>query len=198
MRRLWITLILVAACLFLWQRCTPITHPPGILVSSEPQQINFVTPQPTVSKEGWTLTPRATFSLEARVLSVKHYSDDFTAALSPCDLALGWGRMSDSAVLDKLDITQGNRFYRWRYWGAAPLPEKEIISHSANMHLIPADASVAVRLRSVRKGVIVRLSGRLVDANHPLGSKPWNTSLTRDDKEDGACEIILVQSLFVK
>lgn len=191
-------LILVAACLLLWQRCTPITHPPGILVRSEPQQINFVTPQPPVAREGWTLTPRATFSLEARVLSVKHYTDDFTAALSPCDLALGWGRMSDSAVLDKLDITQGNRFYRWRYWGSAPLPEKEIISHSANMHLIPADASLAARLRSVRKGAIVRLSGRLVDANHPLGSKPWNTSLARDDKEDGACEIILVQSLFVK
>lgn len=197
-RKLCIILILVVSCVFLRQRCTPIIHPPGILARAEPQQVNYITPQPPIKKDGWTLKPLATFSLEARVLSAKHYTDDFTAPLSPTDLALGWGRMSDSSVLDKIDITQGNRFYRWRYWGDAPLPEKEIKAHSANMHIIPADDAVADKLHSLRKGAVVRLAGSLVEASHPKGDKPWTSSLTRDDAGEGACEIILVKSLIVK
>lgn len=197
-RKLWITFIIVGACLLLRQQCTPIHHQPGILARSEPQQTNFGTPQPSVTKDGWSLKPLATFSLEARVLSVTHYTDDFTAPLSPTDLALGWGRMSDSSVLDKIDVTQGNRFYRWRYWGDAPIPEQEIKDHSANMHIIPADDAVAGKLRALRKGAVVRLAGSLVEATHPKGDKPWTSSLTRDDTGEGACEIILVKSLIVR
>jgi hypothetical protein len=194
-RKLWFTIVLIALCLFLWWRRAPIQHPPGALVADEPRQIELAARQPTFTKSGWTIEPLAVFSLDARVLGVKFYTDDFSASISPCDLALGWGPMSDTAVLDKLDITQGNRFYRWRYWGKAPIPEADIVTHSANMHIIPADASILRKLKSLRKGSLIRLSGNLVVATHPESDKPWRSSLTRDDRGEGACEIIYVKFL---
>jgi hypothetical protein len=194
-RKLWITILILAVCLFTWWRCTPIAHPPGRLVVKDPEQIMLAKPQASIVKNGWTLEPLAVFSLDARVLGVKSYTGDFSASLAPWDLALGWGSMSDTAVLDRLDITQHDRFYRWRYWGKAPIPEKEIVTHSANMHIIPADDSILSKLKSLRKGSLVHLSGNLVVATHPKSNKPWRSSLTREDEGEGACELFYVKSL---
>jgi hypothetical protein len=194
-RKLWITLILLALTVFTWRRCSPIAHSPGVQASKEPEQITLHTPQASISKEGWTLQPVAVFSLDARVLGVKWYSGDFTAKLAPCDLVLGWGPMSDTAVLDRLNITQQNRFYRWRFWGTPPISESEIKTQSANMHIIPADDSIAETLKTLREGSLVHLSGNLVVATHPKADKPWRTSLARDDSGEGACEILYVKSL---
>jgi hypothetical protein len=194
-RTFWVCIILLAACLYLWRRQSPIEHPPGTLVTKAPEQINFTARQPTIPHEGWTLTPLAMFALDARLLSLQFYDEDITAKLAPCDLALGWGRMSDTAVLERLDISQSSRFYQWRFWGTPPIPEKEIVTHSANMHIIPANASVADRLKSLRKGSLVRLSGVLVEATHPKAEKPWRSSLSREDRGEGACEVFYVKSL---
>jgi hypothetical protein len=194
-RKLWIIIVLLAVSLFIWWRCTPIAHPPGKLVSREPEQVMLAQPQASIAKDGWTLEPLAVFSLDARVLGVKFYKDDFSASIAPCDLALGWGPMSDTAVLERMDITQHDRIYRWRFWGKGPLPAKELISHSANMHIIPADESILSKLKSLRKGSLVHLSGNLVVATHPKSNKPWRSSLTRDDEGEGACELFYVKSL---
>jgi hypothetical protein len=197
-RKLWITIVVLALCLFSWWRCSPITHPPGRLVVKEPEQVMLAKSQETISKNGWTLELLAAFSLDARVLGVKSYSGDFSASIAPLDLALGWGAMSDTAVLDRLEITQHDRFYLWRYWGKAPIPEKEIVTHSANMHIIPADDSILGKLKSLRKGSLVHLSGSLVEATHPKSNKPWRSSLTREDEGDGACELFYVKSVTEK
>lgn len=195
MRKISIALLITGLCLIAWQRCSPIEHPPGVLVRALPDQMVFTTPQPSVVKNGWTLKPLAALALEARVLGAKRYRDDFAASIAPFDLALGWGPMSDAAVLEKLDVTQKNRFYHWRFWGRAPIPEKDITAHSGNMHIIPADDAVLSKLQSLREGALVRLAGSLVVATHPKANKPWCTSLTRDDEGEGACEIFYVKSL---
>ena len=63
------------------------------------------------------------------------------ADLSPVDVAFGWGRMSDPAVIERLTISQSNRWYHWRYEGEPSIPAPEIAVSSANMQLIPADVS---------------------------------------------------------
>ena len=198
MRRLLLVTFLLFVGAVAWRRCSAIKRPPGVLTKLEPRQYLLKDPQSVIKKGQWSLKPQATFSLEARVLGIMRYTDDFTAELSPVDLALGWGRMSDSNVLDKLSISQSNRFYRWQYWGTPPIPEKEIISHSANMHVIPADESIAAKLDSLRVGSVVKLAGFLVVAEHPKADKAWRTSLTRDDRGEGACEIFYVRSLQVQ
>ncbi|MFZ4763903.1 MAG: hypothetical protein ACOYMN_03025 [Roseimicrobium sp.] len=139
----------------------------------------------------------ATFFLDAVVLGVKSYPADFSATLAPCDLALGWGQMSDASVLQKIVVTQENRFYYWRYWGSAPIPENEITTQSANMHIIPGTLAVAETLPLLHRGHVVHLAGILVNAVHPEADKPWKTSLSRGDVGPGACEIFYVTALEV-
>ena len=82
------------------------------------------------------------------MLSRELYSLDREADLSPIDLALGWGHMSDSAVLEKIKISQSQRFYFWRV-DEFPIPRGDIERSSANMHMIPANDALASRLKSV-------------------------------------------------
>ena len=199
MRKLIPWTILFFVVMLVWQRCSPIARPPGILALGDPVQILFAAVQPEIQKDGWTLKPLATYHIEARVLSVRGYSSFEEDKLAPYDLALGWGAMSDTAVLEKLDISQSNRFYHWRYWGQKPpVPDGEIITHSANTHIIPADKTVLNRLKSLRKGSVVSMSGFLVEATNPRVARPWRSSLTRDDTGDGACELMYVTLLIEK
>lgn len=140
------------------------------------------------------LQPLAGFSIDARVLSREDYSLGREADLSPTDLALGWNRMREDAVLSRLDISQSSRWYRYRWQGQPPLPPGEIADSSANMHMIPADATVAAALRRVRAGDDVRIDGWLVEARAPDGWR-WRSSITREDRGNGACELIYVCSI---
>lgn len=194
MGRWW---LLGAALLFgvMWcsRQPTPLQPPPGVLAAAAPQQ--SPTPAQRWQHDEFQVEALARIALTARVLSRRDYSFDTESALSPTDLALGWGRMSDSAVLAELDISQGNRWYQYR-WGAPgpPIPADEIVRSSANMHLIPADASVAAALQRVRVGELVQLRGQLVEVRRGDGWH-WRSSLSREDSGAGACELIWVESL---
>src|SRR5690606_33186887 len=113
------------------------------------------------------------------------------ARYAPIDLALGWGRMAEDAVLDQLEIRQGGRWYRYRWRERPPIPPEEIVRSSANMHLIPADEAVAAALRRVEAGQRVRLDGWLVEVASQDGWR-WRSSLTREDSGAGACELVYV------
>ena len=145
--------------------------------------------------KGYNLQPLQKFQVEARVLGAERYSVGREADLSPLDLALGWGQMSDSAVLDKIQISQSNRFYFWRV-DEFPIPRRDIERSSANMHMIPANGALASRLRSVRVGQVVRIDGWLVEAQGDDGWR-WRSSLTRDDSGAGGCEVVFVQDLQI-
>jgi hypothetical protein len=192
----YLSLILIfVLASFVWRQHAAIQRAPGILTPGDPEQTLFVGTQPPIEKDGWTLKPLAFYTIQARVLAKMHYSGDDVSKLAPYDLALGWGRMSDTAVLERLDISQSNRFYRWQCWGNTPIPEKEMVTHSANNHLIPADDSIADKIAGLRVGSLVKISGFLVEANHPHADHAWRSSLTRDDSGDGACEIIYVKAI---
>ncbi|MBB6241551.1 hypothetical protein [Rhodanobacter sp. MP1X3] len=172
-----------------------VTQPPGILAPDTPQQDNLGTAAPVLQQGDVTLTTRAHFVVTARVLSREDYSWDADAKLIPEDLALGWGRMSDSSVLASIKITQSDRFYYWHVH-QFPIPRREIETSSANMHMIPADAGVKRELEQVRVGQVVHFEGFLVDASRP-GGWHWKTSMTRDDVGAGACELVYVESLMI-
>jgi len=191
-------LLVILAVLFGWRDWThrEILHPPGVLVAGPPRQLTPGDAQP-FQFEGYRLNPRARFELRARVLSRENYRWSEGADLSPVDLALGWGAMSDQAVLDRIRISQGGRWYYTRYEQPAPLPDREIIRQSGNMHIIPADALVRKRLQAIRRGDIVHARGYLVDAAHESGFR-WHTSLSRDDSGNGACELFYVERLEIE
>jgi hypothetical protein len=176
-----------------WYRHRPLAQASGVLAESPPRQ-SAAADRSMLRHGEFELLPLADFSLEARVLSRQDYRFDAGSALAPTDLALGWGRMSDSAVIGQLEIAQSARFYTYRWRGAPPIPAGEIVRSSANMHLIPADAGVARTLARVRVGEIVALRGHLVEARGAHGWR-WTSSLRRDDRGDGACELVLVDAI---
>lgn len=173
-----------------------VKQPPGVLVSAEPVQRD-VQAAPFRVRD-YTLTPRARFRAEARVLAGERYRFAREADLMPRDLALGWGVMSDSSVIEQLAISQSDRFYFWKSRSSAlPAQVEQIIASSANMHLIPASDSVARAIDRARVGQIIELEGMLVDVALPKGGN-LRTSLTRTDSGAGACEIVYVESFVIR
>lgn len=177
-----------------WAALRPIARAPGVLVDAEPLQTAPADATP-VAHGDYTLTPLADFTIEARVLSRMDYRMGAFAAVSPTDFALGWQRMSDTAVIDQLDISQSARFYSYRWAYQPPLPPAEITHTSTNLHAIPADAMVARSLDRVRQGTLVTLRGQLVAVTGRRGEL-WRSSLSRDDTGAGACEIMLIRDIM--
>jgi len=169
----------------------PIKREPGILAADEPHQ--YETQQQPFTFKDYELTPQASYDIEARVLSVENYIVDAGAKLAPVDFAVGWGPMSDTAVLKHFKVDQGARFYTI-YPDNEAIDLDTALKHSANMHLIPADDMVRHELKKIKAGNIVTLHGWLVNVSRSDGFM-WHSSLTRNDTGDGACELMFVNSL---
>jgi hypothetical protein len=167
---------------------------PGMIAPREPVQ-HELHPRRKFEFKGYQITSLAEFRVEARVLSARRYRADANAELSPIDLALGWGPMSDSENLADIDISQHGRFYHWST-RRPKIAITEIGRHSANMHIIPADESVLDALDGVRRGHLVRFEGELIKAERPDGWR-WKSSLTRRDTGGGACEVVFVRRIEV-
>ena len=183
--------------LYYWYDSRPITHEgKGQVAPNQPVQ----TDTKTIVfgfKEDYTVLPLADFEITARVLSRKRYRLDKEAKISPVDLALGWGPMSDDEVLSGLKISQSGRWYRWRSkTRELPVSRQQIEHNSANMHLIPADKEVEKAIKRAKKGDIVRFSGHLVRV-HDKSGWTWVSSLTRKDTGAGACEVVFVKQFEI-
>jgi len=179
-----------------WTSDRPSAAMPGARAPLAPIQLASDRDDP-IERDGFVLQPLARFEATAKVLGREDYWMDKESELSPTDLALGWGRMSDPQVIEQLDIDQRGRWYHYRWVGSQPpIPLGEIVRSSANMHFIPADESAAAALDAVREGQVVRFSGYLVEVRKLDGWR-WRSSLTREDSGGGACEIVLLERLEV-
>jgi hypothetical protein len=191
MRRLLLLCIFAGIIwgLILWVKGPSIRTAAGVVAPDEPLQ-EMCAAQVVAKIKDYTVTAVATYTIRARVLHTKHYWAD-ESDLVPYDVALGWGRMSDQSVLDHLQISQGNRFYFYQWQTAPPIPQDEIVSHSSNNHLIAANGDVKNVIGGLYPGEIVTMKGYLVNVSGPKGFH-WNTSLTRTDTGNGACELFYV------
>jgi len=189
----WLCLALLVAVTAWWIH-EPDADWRGLPAAREPEQDTQQLPPPF--KHGdYTITPLARYALQAVVLGRERYRHDINAALSPVDLALGWGPMSAASAINGLKISQSGRWYEYR-WGAEgpPLAPSEIVRHSANTHCIPATPEIRKKLLAVRRHDLVALGGYLVEISGPDGYR-WRSSLTRDDTGGGACEVVWIVSL---
>ena len=187
--------ILVVFCVLIaaWQLLSgrPVSHARGVLADADPAQVNVDGARPVPFIDGVQLVPHANFKAKVRVLGRERYHLGTLADVAPMDIAVGWGPMSDSAVLESVEISQSNRFYYWHYDEEPEIGRRAIETHSANWHLIPASKSVWRTLSGLRVGDVVTLDGELVDIESP-DFATIRTSLSRDDVGAGACEIIYV------
>ncbi|PTY01687.1 hypothetical protein DB346_11690 [Verrucomicrobia bacterium LW23] len=157
----------------------------------------------TWTKLNFTFRALQDFELQARVLGVARYTSDIEAAVCPVDFALGWGPMARPEVLKHFTISQGNRWYYWES-KRPPIPPREVVLHSANMHMIPSTPSIDAKLKSISYGQMIRFSGKLVEVTRTIPAEkgrgsPWRwvSSTSREDMGHGSCEIIYVEKLEV-
>jgi len=177
-----------------WQ-LRPVHPSDGPIAPDDPLQADADGASPAVLGR-WRLTPRARYDITARILAREDYRFDRLSDLIPEDLALGWGPMSDNKVIRAFDISQSVRFYSWMPKQALPIPRQAVIEHSANTHVIPADAGVARQLKRARIGQVIHLRGYLVNAVRDDGAY-ITTSMTRSDSGPGSCEVLLVQQVEI-
>ena len=136
------------------------------------------------------------YSGEFRVLRRENYSHGTEAQFSPVDFAVGWGDMAKPEIYSKIDISQSNRWYRWRTDSEPPISYRAIETQSANMHIIPANEQVAKTLKKVKADDMVYLQGALVEIQMDDGWQ-WRSSLSREDTGAGACELMRVDQVRI-
>ncbi len=188
-----VIILLVIIGYVFWPEKT-ISYPPGQVAPDQPQQV-ILSNQPVWQKENFTIKALAQYKIKARVLSRNNFSVGRESKLSPVDLALGWGPMSDQSVIDQIEISQSNRWYHWKT-DKYPIPREQISLNSANVHIIPKDEVVEEELDKVYKGSLIEMKGYLVEVNASDGWH-WKSSLKRDDTAGGSCELFWVEQLDV-
>ena len=171
-----------------------VTYPPGVTAATPPQQSNLTSEKKWTEGE-YTIEALAEYKIKARVLSRNNFSFGKESDLSPFDLALGWGPMSDQSIIDKIDISQRNRWYHWQA-DVFPIPKKDISLNSANVHIIPKDETIEDKFDKVYRGSLIEMKGYLVKVTAPGGWR-WVSSLRRDDTRGGSCELFWVEEVAV-
>ena len=187
---------LVLLFVLLLQSCSQkeIEQEAGVLAPEEPLQVNIKKPE-FIQRDEYKIWKKASYKGRFRILSREDYSSDRESDLSPTDLALGWKRMSDSAVLDHFDISQRGRWFTW-HSDRLPIPMDEAVLNAANTHIIPANDRVAELVDDLCKGQVIELSGFLVNVDSNDGWH-WRSSMSRHDRGGGSCEIVFVENLKV-
>ena len=117
------------------------------------------------------------------------------------DLGIAWGPLL-SVDLDKYMSfkNDGQRFLQYRYSNELTQMlggKNAVVDSISNNHMIHADETVLKCLRNVKEGDYIKVEGYLVYAtmkkDNYIGH--WNSSLSRTDHGDGACEVMYVTNI---
>ncbi|SNU05679.1 hypothetical protein SAMN06297422_104135 [Lachnospiraceae bacterium] len=145
------------------------------------------------------------YEIDALVVHTHDYGGlDLASKLAPRDIALAWGTVAQYNDVVDFHWKQSGRWYSWTgsYDEIAKVGGTSgVNTQSANNHLIPADSTVRSMIKRMRRGDHVKLKGYLVnvDATKPDGSYfYWNSSTTREDTGNGACEVMYVTNVEFK
>lgn len=158
-----IILLMIMAGKSLYHSITPAsTLPPGIMVDADPE-INFSNDIPGFTIGNFTISPIATFKMQARVLNVAKYKHDSLSAISPQELYLGWQNMSDTSTITNVKFVLADRSYGFRYYNNIDI--NDICSHTAYAIIIPASDEIAKVMSKISINNIIKLSGYVVNFN---------------------------------
>jgi hypothetical protein len=191
----FLSIVLVAALIFLGS---------SILGDNTPYQGSVLTPDQanlypverivhTGKKGDVPISLRAEYDIRGVVKGKRKYSD-YPSQVSEYDLILAWGDLNREEYDQHVNYSQSGRWYYYTY-DQGMIDESFIASNSANVHLIPETDEIGKEIKKLRKNDYIRIIGYLVDVHFENG--PWETSMTRGDTGNGACEIIYVTEIHV-
>lgn len=150
----------------------------------------------------YTVTPKAEYTLNGVVVTHNNISGIGDAyhtsdSVDMKDVCVVWGNNLSSRNYQRITYTSepwtcvinSNDESVW---------ERFFLDELSNNHLLAGDEAVQSRIRSVRIGDQISLTGTLVDYC-PLGQPDYlrKTSLIRTDTGNGACEVVFVESFSI-
>lgn len=144
------------------------------------------------------MNAKAKYTIDGQLVSKKRYSHGFMNELAPYDFALTWGDMPK--YLNQIKFSQTSRFCQYKLKKNATVDPKYMQNHTSNNHLIPASKNIKKAMRKARKGDLIRIEGHLVHVEVSKAGRmisSWNSSVSREDTGEGACEIIYVTRLRI-
>lgn len=150
-----------------------------------------------VNNVTYTITPQHTYELRGMVVSylnsfsfLDYFHEQWQDYLNPKDVCVIWGEN----LRDKI---YGNMTFKTQSWACSyRWPNSEVGSlfqrnQLSNNHLLTDNKILARRMKDVRKGDQIYLTGYLVTYSHDQGFRR-GTSTTREDTGSGACETVWV------
>ena len=156
-----------------------------------------------IGKYDVTLDYIASYDIDALVISTHNYSGSgLDSRLVPRDIALAWGKVAEYNTRIDFNWSQSGRFCRFELHGddyrnaCQYCPNYEC--EASNNHLIACDSSIRSKIKKIRRGDHVRIKGYLVNLRAVTSDGKtyyWNSSTSRSDTGNGACELIYVTSI---
>lgn len=201
----WIVIILICRELFTNTKEDAIVSAPYY---KEPEQILLVDPYKESLKTKIKLPhteamikPQASYKISARVIAKSRILGDGVSELVPYDVGLVWGDLMKDKNYRKITFHQYQRWVTWQV-SAKTMQEigyLDIPKHVSNNHLIPANKNILDGIRKIKKYDKIYLEGYLVYCDITYKKSPlfqYNSSLSREDTGDHACEIFYVTKII--
>lgn len=142
--------------------------------------------------KGQSISTLESYQGEFRILGTKQYKNDEQAKFSPIDYAVSWGMFAQPNIARQIYVKQYDRFLNWKL-AVLPVSPQKAMEMVSNIHIIPANPTIAQEIKKVKRGDLVRLNGDLVEIKD--NDLVWRSSLSRDDVGDGGCELFRVNSI---
>ena len=170
--------------------------------SQDPIQKSCTSDEPMVKecRSGrFEMTPLAEYKLSGIVVGKGSYSSGWDGELSPMDLAVAWGKLTEPENGRYVTYSQGYRWYHYRWREGSPVAPSYIASHSSNNHIIPANENIRRAVKTIKRKDRIVLKGFLVNLRGGSQGRAvaWNTSLSRTDTGSGSCELLYVSHVRI-
>ena len=181
-------------------------HSDGALAPAEPELTVGSSRAEWNDGRGFHYRPLGRFGGRVVVVSRKNYSIGEFAHLSPTDLAIVWGPLSNPAEYSQLAFAQMGSPFAGRFvfpeikrgseLARRPMTEVRdyLLANLTHLHTIPADRDIAAKLAGIRPGQVIRFAGTLVEVTVPGGGR-YTSSLALHDYD---CEIAWIEELALE
>mgnify|MGYP007069876599 CR=1 FL=1 len=136
------------------------------------------------------------YTIKGRVLDTYHYlPTTLTNKLSPVDVGIAWGYILNDDTYDHVKCHESGARYLYCHSKGDWIDNTDGLY--SNNHLIPSNKKIKKLMKKMRKGDMVQIEGYLVYVYWEKGNRQanWQSSTTREDTGDGACEIIYVTDI---
>ena len=170
-----------------------------------PDPVQFETSGEIVKQVGEyevTYELKAAYTIMGLVVEKYYYfPNKIENKISRFDLGIAWGPLLGVDLSKYMSFkNDGNRFLQYKYSNELTQllgGKKAVIDSLSNNHMIHADETVLKCLRNVKEGDYIKVEGFLVYATMRKANYVghWDSSLSRTDHGDGACEVMYVTNI---